>query len=435
MAEIRPAIQDSTLPADLSSVAGRPGLALKGRRVGMITFSSYPADPRPRRTAEALIAEGMSVDVICLADDSGRPRRETYNNLKLLRIPIHHRRGGKVLYAFNYASFIFVSAAVLAARALRLRYDLIYVHNMPDVLVVSSLIPKALGAKVILDLHDPMPELMMTIFKLPKDSRSVKLMRRLEKWSIERVHLALTVNIACKRIFSSRSCAPSKVAVVMNSPDESIFPLRAPRLRQTTTTQGSRFVIMYHGSLVERNGLDLAVDALETIRHTLREAELRVYGHVTPFLEKVLSRAQKAGLDRNLHYMGPRRLDELIREIEACDIGIIPNHRNSFTEINTPTRIFEYLALGKPVIAPRTPGIEDYFSADSLLFFEPGNSDELADRILYAFSHPAEVFEIAKRGQEIYRAHTWSRQRGALLSLVSRILKPMHCNTSRTQGA
>ena len=44
---------------------------------------------------------------------------------------------------------------------------------MPDVLVFGAIVPKLLGAKIILDLHDPMPELMQTIFKLPEDSFSV----------------------------------------------------------------------------------------------------------------------------------------------------------------------------------------------------------------------------------------------------------------------
>ena len=55
---------------------------------------------------------------------------------------------------------------------------------MPDVLVFSAIVPKLLGAKVVLDLHDPMPELMQTIFKLPEESFSVVVLKRLEKWSI-----------------------------------------------------------------------------------------------------------------------------------------------------------------------------------------------------------------------------------------------------------
>ena len=57
-------------------------------------------------------------------------------------------------------------------------------------------------------------------------------------------------------------------------------------------------------------------------------------------------------------------VNEIVAAIGDCDLGIIPNHRNIFTEINTPTRIFEYLALAKPVIAPKTQGIQDYFGDD-----------------------------------------------------------------------
>ena len=62
------------------------------------------------------------------------------------------------------------------------------------------------------------------------------------------------------------------------------------------------------------------------------------------------------------------------------DIGVIPNRRSIFTEINTPTRIFEYLSQGKPVIAPRVPGIVDYFGPEDLVFFELGDADDLALR-------------------------------------------------------
>ena len=136
---------------------------------------------------------------------------------------------------------------------------------------------------------------------------------------------------------------------------ERFFPIvrRAPIL---SATAGQPFGIMYHGSLVERNGLELAVDALARIQKTIPAAELRVYGRSTPYLEQVMKKVHSLGLDNNVRYLGPRKLEELVHEIEACDVGIVPNQRNTFTDINTPTRIFEYLALGKPVIAPRTLG-------------------------------------------------------------------------------
>jgi glycosyltransferase involved in cell wall biosynthesis len=415
-----------TRPSDPASRTHRAVTAssrrFAGKRVAMVTFSSYPDDPRPRRAVDALVGEGASVDLICLGGKDA-PRREVQNGINVLRVPLKHDRRGKFEYAYRYAAFILTSSLLFALRSLVRRYDLVYVHNMPDILVLSSLIPKALGAKVVLDLHDPMPELMTTIFHASEGSKSVQLLMRLEKWSIARADLAITVNLACKRIFSSRSCGPEKIAVVMNSPDGQIFPYRMPQSDAIENQDGNKhFVIMYHGSLVERNGLDVAIDALARVRETVPTAELRIFGSNTPFLERVMETARSKGLQERVHYLGPRRLEDLVTEIGNCDLGVIPNHRNAFTEINTPTRIFEYLALGKPVIAPSTPGIQDYFSKESLLFFEPGNPGELAQQIEFAFSHPREVLEIVRRGQQVYLEHTWERERETLLGRVSEIL-------------
>jgi glycosyltransferase involved in cell wall biosynthesis len=293
---------------------------------------------------------------------------------------------------------------------------------MPDILVLSALIPKALGAKVILDLHDPMPELMVTIFKLDGDSLSVRLLKRIEKWSIARANSVVTVNRTFKHLFSSRSCGLDKIEVVMNTPDSEIFPLRPPLLALAKQV-GDKHVIMYHGSLVERNGLDLAVDALARVKQVIPGAELRIYGDKTPFLERVMDTANSRGLRGAVRYLGPKCLEDLVHEIEDCDVGVIPNHRNSFTQINTPTRIFEYLALGKPVIAPRTQGVQDYFTDDSMIFFEAGDAEDMAKSIEYAFYHPAQVTETVRRGQAVYRTHLWQKERARLIGVVAGLLE------------
>jgi glycosyltransferase involved in cell wall biosynthesis len=397
----------------------------------MVTFSAYPADPRPRRAVESLLKEGMMIDLICLADDK-EPGSEKTGALNIRRLSIRHRRGGKLVYVYQYSTFILATAALFAWGMLRRRYDLAYVHNMPDVLVASVLIPKAFGAKVILDQHDPMPELMTTIYNLDHNSLSVRLIKWLEKWSIARANLVITVNIACKRLFSERSCSPDKIGVVMNAPDESIFGFRALSQRpEKSRARNDKFVIMYHGSIVERNGLDLAVAALAQIGPSIPSAELRIYGRKTPFLDKVLGEAHNRGLQDCVRYLGPRRLEELVREIEDCDVGIIPNQRSAFTNINTPTRIFEYLALGKPVIAPRTPGIQDYFSPESLYFFESGDAEQLASQLHRVFSHPDDVTATVQRGQEVLLSHAWSSERHTLLNLIRSLLNDGKSGTSQ----
>jgi glycosyltransferase involved in cell wall biosynthesis len=183
------------------------------------------------------------------------------------------------------------------------------------------------------------------------------------------------------------------------------------------------FVLLYHGSLVQRNGFDLAVDSLEKVMSNIPSVRLSVCGRRTEFFDRVMESAARRGLEQRIDYLGVCGLREVVEAIERCDLGIIPNHRNIFTEINTPTRIFEYLALGKPVIAPKTRGIQDYFADNDLIFFEVGNTDDLARKIQFAYSHPTEVAETVKRGQAIYVSQSWTRQRTVLLNAIGELFQ------------
>lgn len=396
---------------------------LAGKRAIAVMYSTYPGDPRPRRAAEALAREGVTVEVICLKETEEDLERESCSGVEVTRIPFKHRRAGKLTYLIQYSSFILISGGILAWRALKRQYHLVHVHNMPDVLVFSALIPKILGAKVILDLHDPMPELMATIFGARENSSSVWLLKKLEKWSVRFADKVITCSEPWKQIFLARSCSPDKITVIMNSPDERIFRHREPSRENPGIRDSSKpFVIMYHGALVERHGLDLAVLALQKIKKTIPNAELRIYGHKTPFLERVLDLVHKLDLSAMVRYLGPKNLEQISDAISECDVGIIPNQRNKFTELNTPTRIFEFLSQAKPVIAPKSSGVTEYFGPKELVLFELGNADDLAAKIEYVFGHPEEAAKIFKRGQEACLKYKWSNERIRFVSLADRLL-------------
>ena len=395
---------------------------LRGKRAVVLLFSYYPSDARPRRAAEALINQGMQVELICLRNSRTERTREMFNGVDILRLPLKRHRGGPVGYIFQYSAFVLGTFALLAIRTLTRRYAVVHVHNMPDFLVFSALVPKMFGAKVILDLHDPMPELMMTIFRLGPSSLSVRLLKRLERWSIAFADGVFTVNLACQRLFASRSCSADKIQVVMNSPDENFFAFRPAT--STPIDQARPFVMMYHGSILERNGLDVAVDAFALVRQSVPRAELRIYGEPTPFLEKVMETIRQNRFPGDaVQYFGGKRPEEIVAAIDACDVGIIPNRRSVFTEINTPTRIFEYLSRGKPVITGRAPGILDYFTEDALFFFELGDARDLARAMIHVFCHPTDVERVVRRGQEVYLAHRWRDERRCLVHRTATLLR------------
>lgn len=410
--------------AATSEVPSAIASKLSGKRAAVLLYSDYPADPRPRRAATAMIDAGMQVDLLCLSESDDEPLEECVNGVNVTRVRLKRRRDGVGGYIWLYSRFILSSFLFLTRRSFRRRYDVVHVHNMPDILVFGALIPKFLGARILLDLHDPMPELMTTIFGANPDSFKIRLLKRLEKLSLGFANAVITVNEACRKIFSSRSCPPAKITVVMNSPDETIFRERPAQVATSQPGKVSRYILMYHGSLVERHGLDLAVAAVDRLRASIPEIELRVYGQRTPYLDKVMLNVTTAGLGNHVSYLGPRNLEQIARAIGECSIGVIPNRRSVFTELNTPTRIFEYLSQSKPVIAPRAAGILDYFGPDDLVYFELGDVEDLTAKILYAYQHPDVVDQTLQRGMEIYRNHCWAQERRRFLQLVANVLAP-----------
>jgi glycosyltransferase involved in cell wall biosynthesis len=398
----------------------------------VIVLSNYLNDPRVRRAAEALREEGMIVEVICARGSKEEPIRDRFNGVEILRVPLRHRRGGKLRYLFEYLGFLMICFALVAFRSLTRRYDLVHVHNMPDVLVFSALVPKLLGAKVVLDLHDPMPELMQTIYGMGEASQGVRLLKTLEKLSIAFADEVITVNKTCRNIFSSRSCPAEKVCVVMNSPDEKLFAFRPPSVAAPAVKM-KPFVVMYHGALVERHGLAMAVEALGRVRQTWPNIELRVHGDPTSYLEEVLALVRERGYQDWVHYLGPKKLDQIVQAIDECDLGVIPNQRSIFTLINTPTRIFEFLSRGKPVIAPSAPGVLEYFGKDALVSFELGDAADLARKVEFVIRNPEEVRQITERGQEVCFAHRWSREREGLVGLIQNLVVG-HCPSGAVQS-
>src|SRR5882724_7039668 len=381
----------------------KKNLPLKKVSAAVVLYSYYASDPRPRREAEALKRAGAQVDVICLRKNNSEPVREKLNGINVFRIPLKRRRAGKIVYIFQYACFLAASFLLLAFWSFKKRYKVVHVHNMPDFLVFAGLFPRWRGAKIILDLHDPMPELFQSIYGLRENHFIVRWLRKMEKISIKLADLVLTPNIAFKELFTARSCPPEKIQTVMNSPESAIFHPHATIHRFSIGNRQSAiknsFTLMYQGLIVERHGLDLAIEAAAKLRPNIPGSTLHLFGDPTDYLGKILELAKRLDLENAVRFHGFKTLDEIARFISRTDLGIVPNRLSAFTQINFPTRIFEYLAMNKPVIVPSTRGIRDYFSDDEILFFEPDNAGDLAAKIQWAYENPSELQRLMENGR------------------------------------
>jgi glycosyltransferase involved in cell wall biosynthesis len=384
----------------------------------MVVYSYFPQDVRPRREAEALINAGYEVDIICLRLPD-QTKFENIYGVNTYRINISKSRTSMRKYIFLYASFFIHAFFLLNRLFLKNRYAVIHVHNMPDFLVFLGVIPKLFGSKIILDLHDPTPEMLMTKYAETKDSLLTKLLKWQEKVSIKFAHKIITTNKSFLDRFISRGCPPDKISIVMNSPQESIFNKFITKSK--IKSDENKYVVMYHGIIIKRYGIEELVNAVNLLRNKIPEIQLRVYGtgeDLPLFLEMI----QKLNLENIIKYFGQVSIEKIVETIPECDVGIIPNRLTPFTKINFPTRIFEYLHMKKPVVVPKTQGISDYFDEESIFYFDAGDAGNLAEVIFKVYTYPDGTAEVVNKGYKIYQNYRWEHQSQNLIKIYKELL-------------
>ncbi len=382
----------------------------------MLAYTYYLSDPRVRRQAEALAARGDQVDFICLRKEEEKAQ-EIVNGVNIYRLGLRRYRGGGTLaYIRGYLSFFIASFLKLTALFFRKRYDLVQTHNMPDFIVFVALIPKIFGARVVHDIHDLMPDLYATKFERGASSFPVRLLPWVERLSCAFADHVITVTHIWADKLISRSVPAAKCTVVVNVADEKLFYPRP------VTVTGDKFILLYHGTLVHRYGVDVAIRAIPLFKEAIPQCLFKIVGEGDQ-LEELRRLIAELGVAKWVHLNDQFVPTEKIPEIIASvDVGVVPNRKNSFTDEILPTKLLELVAMGKPAVVARTRGVEAYFDDSMVQFFEPGNEKDLA-RALLALYHQPELRErLVANAERFNREYNWRKVKMTYLNVIDTLV-------------
>lgn len=389
----------------------------------MVVHARYPiGETRVEREARALVDHGYEVDVICLQGQT-ESACETIDGINVYRLPVKRHRGkGLVVQLFEYLAFFVLASIKLIALHRRRHYHVVQAHNLPDWLVFVSLIPKLTGARVILDLHDLMPEFYAARFNRPLTSWLVRVLIWQEQISCRYADRVITVTEAWKDTLVKRGLPASKVSVVMNVADDHIF-CRSNTSEHSSLNNG-HFRLLYHGNLTRRYGVDLAIRAVDLARGQVPSIHLHVHGWGDA-RQALIELTGQLKLEEYVSFstqgLPTAELPALIR---GADICLVPYRRDVFTDGILPTKLMEYAALGMPVVAARTPTIARYFDETMVQFFEPGDEQDLARCLLELHADRQRPAELAQNIVEFSRHYTWPDQGAQYVRLVESLVHP-----------
>jgi glycosyltransferase involved in cell wall biosynthesis len=392
------------------------------RPICMIVHAYYEEDTRVRREAETLVAAGWQVDVFALRRP-GEGRIGLVAGVKLHRLPVgRHQGAGLPVYLAEYGSFLAQALWAATREHRRRRYAMVEVHSLPDYLVFAALPIKLSGVPVLLDLHEAMPEFFRTRFPRAANPISYRLLRLQEKLSIAFANEVMTVNETLAERLRGLGVKPDRVTVALNSPDLALFnPIAHPR-REFMADGTLRLV--YTGAITPTYELDVVMRAMAAIAGSRPGLPLTAAfygrGDTLPELEAL---AGELGIADRVSFPGRIPIEEVPRAVAEADIGVAPTRLDAFTGMSLSTKLLEYAAMEKPVVASRLPTVERYFAADTLSIYEPGDPASLAATILGlvddAPGRQARIDRTRERVDEL----SWTRQAEVYRSVVDRLTR------------
>jgi glycosyltransferase involved in cell wall biosynthesis len=395
-----------------------PKPAVPPRRIGMVAYSVYQRDNRVMRYAEALAARGDTVEVISLKQSPDDPAAEKVGSVQVFRIRGRYTKNQKSRGAYLLPLLWFWAAATmwLAWRHLRHRYDLIHVHNMPDFLVFAAVLPKLTGAKVVLDIHDIMPEFYASKFQEGEDAFGIKVLKKIERAAAGFADHVIISNHLWLKPFIARSAPEQKCSVFINYVNQDLF---CPRPH---AAHGDKRIIMFPGGLQWHQGLDIAIRAMPAVLKKIPTAEFQIHGEGN-MKDELVELVRDLGLTGSVRFFEPRSLSEIAKVMSQADLGIVPKRADSFGNEAYSTKIMEFMSLGVPLVVSSTKIDHFYFNDSVVRFFESGNPDALAEAIVEVLGNDELRRRMVASALEYAAQNSWQRRQGDYLELVDALIE------------
>ena len=356
------------------------------------------------KMCEAFIEQGIDLELVVPDRKTDADSLRDYYGLRvdvpLVKLPCVDWYG-RGHFGFFVGSLTFAVSYFFYIRNRRKPGDLIYTTDIDQ---FSFFLIPFLGLPYVAEIHDAKPKgLLFGIF-----------FRRA-------VGIVAINNIIRKKLIERFKIPNERIIVHPNAIDMSSYQ-HVSSQEDARALLGIPFgiwVILYVGKFYSWKGLAVVAKAVP-----LLEKGTVVYlvgGRSDEFMRLTVLSSIPPGLV----CIGHRDFKEIPNWLAAADcLLLLGTRENEYSFLHTsPMKVFEYMASQRPIIASRTPANEEIVSSEEVFFYEPDNAAELAAKIHYVGSHPAEAREKAARAQEKVKGFTWEKRAKDIVEFISKNLE------------
>lgn len=246
--------------------------------------------------------------------------------------------------------------------------------------------------------------------------------RIMEVWAYRKCDVLVCVSEPLKTIVVEEAkIEPNKVIVVPNGVDTEFFDPNS----YTPERLSIKFTIGFVGSLISWQGLDLLLEAISELQKEENlDISLTIIGE-GPMKDKWESKSQLLSIDDKVRFVGRISRDQIPSYIKGFDVGFSGQiELKKQTMYHSPLKLYEYMAMAKPVIASSFNDARNLIEDKGTGFlFKPSDKEDLKMKIKKAYeSNSLEEMGLNAR-REILENHSWDARIENMIPEINNILK------------
>lgn len=189
-------------------------------------------------------------------------------------------------------------------------------------------------------------------------------------------------------------------------------------LRKKYKVEKTKKVVMFFGTARPNKGIDDLVKSISLIKD--QDVLLVVVGADNDQQCQDLIKVGKEILASRLKTFGLQRFEKIPEFLAMADVVVIPQRKNFATVGQVPAKVFDAMAMAKPIIATEVSDLPEILDGCGWIV-EPENPKQLAERIQYIFDHPKEAEEMGWRAREKCKAkYSWDAMERILVNIFKR---------------
>jgi len=386
------------------------------KRICIVYYSSF--NSLLYREALALKNIGYDVDIICNLDILEKQIINRCKEFKIYAIQARKKREGKnISYFFKLFLFFFKAFLIITYRHFKFKYQVIHVTSPPDFMVFTAIIPKLFGTKVLLDIHDIGPEFFMRKFSLGENHTSIKILRFIEKVSVDFSDAVMTVTDLWSKKINIRSSDNKSCITLLNVPDDKLFrEFRPPK------SNSKYFNLFYHGSVEEHFGLDILINAMPEIRKNIPNVRLVIFGGGR-LKDNYIHLAKILRIDDIIKFDGFVPFLDLPILLSKADLGIVPTRAGKFSDEALSMKSLEYISLGIPIVISKTKAHRYYYNDSMVKFFIPDDFHSLSMAVISLYNNPSERKHLIKQSNKFIQNFGWHKTKKVYLDTINQLYK------------